>query len=83
MIVARSSGPVAVRRFSSSSSVTAEPEPDRSSIAPASMTHALSSFDSSPRISASSASWSVVSTKQPTAPESLRIHCSCSPEEVS
>jgi hypothetical protein len=52
-------------------------------MAPASITQDVSSFGSSERTSDSACSWAGVSTKQATAPESLRIHWSCSADEVS
>ena len=83
MIVARDSLFTAPRRFMTVSSGTSRPAEMSASIPPESITHTSRSSGRPTCVWATVFACSRVSTKAATAPESDRIHSTCSAEEVS
>ncbi len=83
MMVARSSRFAAVRRCSRSSSDTPVPDAESSVRPPSSICQTCCNESIPPRTSLTAAACCSDSTTMPTAPESPRIHATCSEEEVS
>jgi hypothetical protein len=83
MTVAMSSGCTASSRSSTACSSVSAPAETRSSSAPDSICQTSRRSGASVRTSPTVLAWAGVSTITATAPESLRIHCTCSAEDVS
>ncbi len=83
MIVARSSGVTAARRFAISSSAVSLPASTSAATAPSSIRQTWVRSSSLPRTDSTFAASASFSTTTATAPESDMIHSICSAEEVT